>query len=252
VARSRWSRKARREGRFILILTSPLRLAADEVHIWWLDDDAERLDLTDFSAVLNASEKAQAARYVFARDRARFVLARGALRRLLAAYTASSAEALRFATGQYGKPALESCGPSYNISHSGALLLIAVAATGLAVGIDVEQHRPMCDIDSLAAVCLSSEESQVWRLLPADQKEAAFFRLWARKEAWLKASGDGLARPLQSITVGLGPQPALFASAQAGWSMHDLQFAPDYSAALVVAHPSPDVSITDLRSSVFR
>ena len=245
--------RARREapGTGCATRTPSLHIAPGEVHVWWLNEDAERQDLAPLSALLNPAETALADRFVFARDRARFLLARGTLRRLLAVYTGFSAEALHFATGLHGKPALAPFGPSFNLSHSGTVLLIAVAPAALAVGIDVERHRPLCDVSSLAATCFSPEEHAAWSMLPAEQREASFFRLWARKEAFVKATGEGLAHPIQRITVGLGVRPALRAPAQIGWSLHDLELGRDCSAALAAAHPAPRVSFAYLRTLLY-
>jgi 4'-phosphopantetheinyl transferase len=125
-----------------------------------------------------------------------------------------------------GKPHVAG-GPSFNISHSGGLALIAVCADG-DLGVDLEQHRAMRDAATLARRYFTAAE--------ADDVAAGdlglFFRIWCRKEAWVKARGDGLYQPLNTVDVRTAP---------AGWLLEDVDVGPGYSAA--VARPGDRLPI---------
>ena len=144
---------------------------------------------------LSTDERGRARRLRFERDRARFVLGRGMLRMILSRYTGVPAEELVFAYGANGKPNLSSISSGdilqFNVAHSDSLALYAVARE-YEVGIDVERIHTTDDADEIAARFFSERENIWWRSLPEHRRGEAFFNLWTRKEACLKASGDGL------------------------------------------------------------
>jgi 4'-phosphopantetheinyl transferase len=223
-----------------------LRLAPDEVQVWWLSTDAEQRDLAAFAAVLDPAEQVRAARFVFLRDRARFILAHGALRHLLAAYVDRPAGALHFSAGAHGKPALAEPDPAFNLSHAGDIVLIGVAPNRRHLGVDVEPHRSVHEMTELVGNCFSATEATAWRRLPASQREAAFFRAWTRKEAFIKATGEGLSRPLASFTVSIDDTPAIRTPNLPHWSLHQLDISRHAAAALAIDHPRPRISLAQL------
>jgi 4'-phosphopantetheinyl transferase len=223
-----------------------LLLVPDEVQVWWLNTDTERCDLAPFAAVLDPAEQDRAARFVFPADRARFTLAHGALRFLLAAYVERPAAALRFTVGVHGKPALAGADLTFNLSHSFGLVLIGVASIGRHLGVDIERHRPIHQMTELVENCFSQTEAGALRRLPAAQRETAFFRLWTRKEAFVKATGEGLTRPLESFTVSMDNRPAICAPNLPHWSLHHLDICPHATAALAIDHPRPLISLAQL------
>jgi 4'-phosphopantetheinyl transferase len=180
---------------------------ADEVHIWHGQVTGEPAG-ADF-AVLSAAEQARAARFARPGDRARFVAAHAAQRRLLARYLGTDPAAIRFGrspcckcgSGEHGRPAVEwpAAGLSHNLSRSGQHWLLAVAAGG-PVGVDIECHRDI-DHDRMAEACLTGSEQLYLRGQRAEQRRQVFFRCWTRKEAVLKACGVGLAAKLTSLEV---------------------------------------------------
>ncbi|RVT85287.1 4'-phosphopantetheinyl transferase superfamily protein [Rhodobacteraceae bacterium CCMM004] len=155
-------------------------------------------------ALLSADESARADRFVFDRDRDRFVAARAGLRRALAAVTGTAADALAFAYEQNGKPRIDG-GPVFNLSHSGDLAALAVAAGGVdpILGLDIEAPRAV-ERDLPERVFSAAERAEL-AALPDAAWEAGFFAGWTRKEAVIKALGDGLSMPLDSFDVTLGP-----------------------------------------------
>jgi 4'-phosphopantetheinyl transferase len=165
---------------------------------------------------------------------------------------------LEFCYGPQGKPALagvwSASGWHFNLAHSLDLALLAVTRSG-PVGVDVERIRPLRDVDQLVSRFFSPRESAAFQALPAEQKPDAFFRLWTRKEAWLKATGEGIAESLGRVEVSFLPgEPARLLSlpggpaALSGWRLHDLDPGPGFIAALAVVagagpiqRESPDV-----------
>ena len=218
-------------------------LRAGEPHVWRaaLDLDAPRL--AEFQATLSADECERAARFHFERDRSHFIAARGFLRELLSGYLDCPAAALHFSYGPRGKPALAApaANLSFNLSHAHGLALFAFAR-GAALGVDIEHVRAGFATADIAERFFSPREQSSLRALPAAQRAEGFFNGWTRKEAYIKATGDGLAIPLDSFDVTLAPgeAPRLLAVRAADalasrWSLYDLSPGPDFAAALVVA-----------------
>lgn len=219
-------------------------LPDDEVHIWraWLDQPSEVVQ--ELHEVLDGDERGRAERFRFERDRRRFVVGRGRLRLILGRYLSAAPADLRFAYGAHGKPTVAGAADGrplcFNVSHSDALAVYAVTR-GRQLGVDVEAVRPMPDAEQLAARFFSPRENAAWRALGPGDKPAAFFRCWTRKEAFLKATGQGLAQPLDAFDVTLAPEaPArlLYVAgdpeAAARWTLRDLAPAAGYVAALAV------------------
>jgi 4'-phosphopantetheinyl transferase len=218
-----------------------LLLRADEVHVWRIDLDPAA-PIHEGADVLSSAEQGRAARFAFARDRRRFAVSHLALRSILARYLGAEPAALAFAPRGAGKPRLVgSSDLSFNLSHSGERALVAVAR-GREVGIDIEQLRELDDPERLAESCFAASELRAWRGLARAERTQAFFATWTRKEAYLKARGDGLARPLGSfeVPVGRDVSPRLLgdaedAGAAAHWRFFDVDVGPSYAATLVAA-----------------
>lgn len=168
--------------------------------------------------LLSADERERADRLRFERDRRRYVVGRALLRTLLARYTAAPAEELAFGYGELGKPWLDA-GPSFNLSHSGDVALYAFAAAG-ELGVDVELDDADFATDRIAERFFSPAEVSALRSLPPAAQPRAFLRCWTRKEAFVKARGDGLSLALDSFDVTLAPdEPA--ALLRTAWSRRE-------------------------------
>jgi 4'-phosphopantetheinyl transferase len=211
-----------------------------EVHLWLagVAELAERA--AALLGTLSADERDRAGRFHREADWRRFVVARGALRIILARYLGSDARALAFRYGPFGKPELPDAPLRFNLSHSGDLALCAVTR-GRAVGVDVEQLRPVADCEQLAARYFSPEEHAALVQLSAAARSRAFLACWTRKEAYVKARGDGLSFPLDAFAVSLAPgtAPALLrhrldATEVDRWSFAALEPEPGYVGALAV------------------
>ena len=200
--------------------------------------------LRTLQATLSLDEERRAASIRIERVRRRFIAARGTLRAVLAREVGAPAGSLRFVAGPLGKPSLDfpRVDPpiELNLSHSEDLFIVAVAR-GHAVGVDVEVIRPDVDVAGLAARFFSpGERDRLLALDPADHRRA-FFTCWTRKEAYIKARGEGLAIALDRFDVAFGPgePPALLADradpgAPGEWTILDLPLFPNASAAIAV------------------
>ena len=214
----------------------------NEVHVWRVNLDGLRRDY--FDDALSPEDRMRAARFRFAVDRRRFTVARASLRLVLARYLEAGPADLRFEHGAYGKPRLaidqNRYGVQFNLSHSNQLALIAIARYR-EVGVDVEFIRPDFATDETAEHFFSSAELRQFASIDAETKTQAFFDCWTRKEAYIKARGEGLSFPLDQFDVSLAPDapPRLLANRLdredvSRWSFQGLFPAPQYAAALTV------------------
>ena len=201
--------------------------------------------LREMHALLSPSERVRAARFVFERDRRTFVMSHAALRGILAGCSGMRPEALRFRREARGKPYLidAPAGLQFNLSHCEGFCLVGVVR-GPAIGVDVERIRPMDDMAALTRECFSAAEQREFAAVPATDRERAFFNGWTRKEAFIKAVGDGLSYPLEKFDVTLAPgrPPRLTAiggspHAASGWTLDAHAPATDAMAAVAIAAP---------------
>jgi|HubBroStandDraft_5_1064220.scaffolds.fasta_scaffold59391_1 4'-phosphopantetheinyl transferase len=192
--------------------------------------------------LLSPEERRRAARYRAGRPRTDFIVTRGTLRLLVAKYLRVEPQGLSFHFSEYGKPHLD--GPSdlrFNVSHTDGLALLAFARTR-AIGVDVEKINAAPDARKLAERFFSVREREFLEDLSGDELRAAFFRCWTRKEAYVKARGEGLSLPLHQFDVSVAADEAhaLLATrpdpSEAGrWILRDLPVNSGYAAALAVA-----------------
>jgi len=216
---------------------------ATEVQLWRGSLDLQDAALHEAYAVLSGDEIERARRYKFPRDRGRFVGARAFLRRTLAEYLSVSPRELAFIYGPFGKPGLSPpfAGETleFNLSHSGDVAVLAVARDA-PVGVDVEQVIRVANLQGIASRFFSAYENARLNAAPAYARELAFYYCWTRKEAFLKALGDGLAHPLDSFDVSLDERQARLVAirgdreAASMWSLVHLCPAPGYVAALAI------------------
>jgi len=165
-------------------------------------------ELRAAAALLSDAERERAARFAFQHDCRRYIVARARLRELLGARLAVQPQAVEFSYGPHGKPALAprfaDSALCFNVSHCEDVAVHALAV-GREVGVDVEVVRALPDADAIAARFFSPRESEAYRALDPHHRPAGFFNCWTRKEAFVKALGDGLAYPLNRFDVSLAP-----------------------------------------------
>jgi len=197
-----------------------------------------------WSAPLTQDERERAQRFRFEEDKRRFLCGRGALRTLAGGYLGADPAALRFVYSEAGKPGLapEAGHPAlrFNLSHSGDYVLLGFA-WGRAVGVDVELVRKDIEAEQIARRFFSQREQQDLLSLPASDRIPAFFRCWTRKEAYVKATGEGLGLPLNQFDVAFLPgKPAALLATRPDpaealhWVMHDIDLGQAYAAAAIV------------------
>lgn len=205
----------------------------------WVVDTAlspDRLDLCD--SILEASERVRADRFVRAADRARYVASHAALRLILADRLELDPAEIRFATGANGKPDLAGTARgalAFNLSHSGDRALIGMTA-GAAIGVDVELLRALPDAVRIARAHFADDESAALAALPPKATETAFYGLWTRKEAVVKALGTGLALPLDRFSITLPPAPPRLLRGGLGgaWTLETVDLGPCYAATVAI------------------
>lgn len=228
-----------------------LELKVGQVHIWCTSLDQPFNSVTWLSELLSKDEQTRASRFVFDKDRQHFTVARANLRLILSRYLKIEADQLRFRYGAQGKPELAGINSNslyFNISHSHGLALFAVARDRT-LGIDLELVRPLNDMDSIAERFFSREEYAAYHILSPEEKPLGFFNCWTRKEAYIKAIGEGLSHSLTEFDVSLTPgKPAKLLRTQNNsrpandWSMTALTPAFNYVGAIVVEGQSAQIS----------
>jgi 4'-phosphopantetheinyl transferase len=219
-------------------------LADNEIHVCATTLSVPPEALARFAATLSPDETERAGKFKFEKHRNRYIAGRGALRNILAQYLHANAADLRFIQLENGKPALAEnfakAGIHFNLAHSENLALIAVTQLGM-VGVDVEYVRPIKEMDALVARFFSPRENDAFQKIPDNEKPAAFFNLWTRKEALLKATGEGITRSLSLVEVSfLAGEPARLlaisgdAAKAAQWSLRDLSPATGFTGAVAI------------------
>ena len=205
------------------------KLAAGEVHVWSWALGRPAGEVARLLELLADDERERAGRYLHVPAREQFVAARAGLRLILAGYLALDSARIAFTHGPAGKPALAHWpGLHFNVSHSADVALIAVTRRG-EVGVDVERVRPFANDLGMAERFFSPYETGVLRSLEGERRRAAFFHAWTRKEAYLKARGQGLSYGLERVEVTLLPEEAArflridgCERLAAQWSLHHL------------------------------
>lgn len=230
-------------------------LADDEVHIWRIFTDRPT-ELARLRQTLSEDERAKADRFRFERDRRRCVLRRAALRKILADYLGTRPEQIEFSYGRQGKPELavpfSSSGYQFNLSFSGELALCAVARRPL--GIDLEQERLVENAALVAKHFFTVGEIAVQSA--AENPNQVFLRHWTRKEALMKATGSGLAVPLNSFDVSQLSEQAAWQvtlpdalGMATSWWLQDLIAPSGWMAALATARRPENLQWRDANIS---
>jgi 4'-phosphopantetheinyl transferase len=233
-----------------ILWKSPLEkpvLSEDAVHVWCASLQHSTFEVEQLAATLSEDERTRASRFHFPQHQRRFIVARGLLRRLLADYLQLNSSKIEFNYTQRGKPVIaQDSHLQFNLSHSEELVVYAFCWHHL-VGVDVEYIRLASDIEQIADRFFTKWEYDGLRSLPLEERTLAFFRCWTRKEAYLKACGDGIAGGLDTIEVSLTPEAEIrhinnsTALAQK-WGLQNLIPAVDYVGA--IASPNPHLKIS--------
>ena len=220
-----------------------LALSNDEVHVWCASLDRSPESIENLALLLSVEERTRAARFYFERDRKHFIMGRGLLRMILSSYLGMKPAQVRFHYGPNGKPALKAGAHGktvqFNLSHSQDVALYAICCNRQ-VGVDVEYIQTVPEADRIAEDFFSPHESAMIHACSEEHKMDLFFHMWTYKEAYLKASGEGLTRPLTEIkTLPVYGEPAHLFSTVGDrreafqWRMQSFRPQPGYLAAVV-------------------
>jgi 4'-phosphopantetheinyl transferase len=221
-----------------------LSLVDRDVHVWKAPLDLATTRVQRLGETLAEDEQARARRLFFERDRRRFIVCRGVLRALLGRYLGAAPGALKFRYSPHGKPAVAigfgGDALRFSVAHAHDMALYGVAI-GREIGIDLEHIRPDFASDHIAEQYFSRREVAALRALSPASRLEAFFNCWTRKEAYIKARGEGLSLPLDRFDVSLAPgEPAALLSTlddppeASRWSLQELFPGPGFVAAIAV------------------
>ncbi len=184
----------------------PSALQKDQIHLWRVDLDGLSVPPQQCLGVLSVDERERAERFRFELHRQRFVRCRYLLRTLLAGYIGTQAQCVTFVYSSYGKPNLggehQSSSIRFNVSHSDRMGLLGFTL-GRQIGVDIEAIRQDIDVEQISARFFSEVERRALARLSQELKVPAFFRCWTRKEAFIKAKGEGLSLPLADFDVSI-------------------------------------------------
>ncbi|MFD0936623.1 4'-phosphopantetheinyl transferase family protein [Methylobacterium trifolii] len=216
--------------------------------VWTVDLALSEAGRARCAGVLSSEEETRAGRFLRAEDQARYRTSHAALRLILGLALDADPRRLRFTTGPAGKPAL--AGPdrglAFNLSHSGSRALVGLSRQG-PIGVDVEAVRPLPDALRIAHGHFAPDEAASLAALPAGQVEAAFFALWTRKEAVVKALGAGLSLPLADFSVSLPPDPPrllrILGGSPRAWTLRHLEPGPGTVGAAAIASAEARLSL---------
>ncbi|MFM7407953.1 MAG: 4'-phosphopantetheinyl transferase HetI [Cuspidothrix sp.] len=215
-----------------------LNLSSNDVHIWRINLHQSESQLQTFQATLSSDEITRAERFYFPEHRQRFITGRGTLRAILGQYLAIDPKEVEFAYQARGKPLLAAKfahrGLLFNLSHSQNLALLALSYQHQ-IGIDLEYIRTMSDLESLAKRFFSPREYEHLCLVSGPEQKQIFFRYWTCKEAYLKATGDGLVQ-LEEIEINIKPNQPSQLLVSGNWTLRELTPAENFAAAVVVAN----------------
>jgi 4'-phosphopantetheinyl transferase len=216
-------------------------LKEKEVQVWCADLEPEADRLAALQETLAAVEIERANRFHFWRDKRRYIAGRGILRVLLGRYLNDPTPDVEIAYSEHDKPFLPTSRVQFNLSHSKGIGLYAFCL-GAEIGIDLEEIRPISDAEGIAARFFSSGEYARFQAVPEEKRNDAFFTCWTRKEAFIKAVGEGLSYPLDSFEVAFLPgEEVRLLSIQGSekeavrWSLYSLSPAAGFVGALAVS-----------------
>ncbi len=216
-------------------------LGHNELHFWWARVPTDGTDGSALAASLAHDEQERAARFKVATPRQEYIVTRYILRHLLSAYVRQPAAALGFAYQAHGKPFLpDQPALGFSASHSHGLAVFGFA-WNYPVGVDVEKAQSGRPVMQIAERFFSERERSALRRLPEEEWNAAFFRIWTRKEAYIKALGEGLSHGLGQFDVSLeaGAEDALLATRpdpaeSARWLLREAEVPSPYVAAAAI------------------
>lgn len=217
-------------------------IADDEVHVWHASLDPYAGDEDELLPLLSEDERERMRRFRFQEHQNNFLFCRSMLRMLLTSYLGTPPAELRFAYSAHGKPslALPSATLEFNLSHSAGKVLFAFSRSRR-IGVDVERVREDLNVEDIAQRFFSSAERHALMQMSPVMRYQSFFNCWTRKEAFVKAKGEGLSCPLESFDVSIDSADEHVRlttrpdnSEAQKWHLYPLSSFPGYAAAIAV------------------
>lgn len=231
-------------------------LLDNHVDVWKIDLSQHVSYVDAYAKFLNAEETERAQRFYFLKDRQYFTITRACLRLLLGKYLNQAPADIHFTLNQYGKPFVAEQALHFNVTHSQDIALIAFNLNQ-ALGVDIEKITREVEYLDLAQRFFAEEEIQQLTSVPVTQQAQVFFNIWTRKEAFIKAIGQGLSFPLTKFAVTglLDRPPALIRVddnefAKLSWMFTSFVPATDYLAALGVAQKIKQINYWQFSDSL--
>lgn len=220
------------------------QLSKKDVHVWHVNVKSLAGRVHQWSNLLSQTERSRSEAFAHQSDQERFVIAHGVLRILIGRYLNVAPANLKFAEVARKKPCLEAIyadsGLQFNLSHSHGYVLLAFTYNRQ-VGIDIEYMRSLPDLEKIANKTFSLQENKEIKKLKPEERIAAFYRCWTRKEAFVKALGEGLYYPLDRFSVSIFPEESNCLlqiderpAETSHWTILNLETDPEYAAALAV------------------
>lgn len=213
-------------------------LANNEAHVYFARLSELPVSADKWLPLLDDTERDRAARFVLPALTERYILTHGLLRLILGAYLKIAPKAVCYAFNQHNKPMLANAHAStlqFNLSHSDDAVVIAIT-NGIAVGVDIEKMQTDAKLAVAERFFNPAEVAALIALTPTEQA-IMFYRLWAKKEAVVKADGQGFAVLHTAFSVCVTDTPETIALQQTEWSLYTLKLLPDYAAALATSQP---------------
>jgi 4'-phosphopantetheinyl transferase len=214
-------------------------LSQGELNIWHISTNISASEFIDLKSTLSKNESAKASFFEFDKARDAYVVGQSALRRLLSGYLGIPAEIVQLGRSKKGKPySMDDPQLFFNMSNSGSLVAIAFSRDG-EVGLDLEQLRPLSDLDDLITKNFTPSEIKFINSKP-DDNIRRFFRFWTIKESYLKALGEGMRLPPDNLEFSIENDRVRLLSVrgifdQADWNFEEFSIAPDYVGTITYA-----------------
>jgi 4'-phosphopantetheinyl transferase len=223
------------------------------VQVWAMSTTSPDSTIARFYEFLSPQEKNRAHRFRIDHLQREFIITRGTLRTLLGHYLNSEPTNIQLSYGPRGKPRIAGAANiDFNVSHSANIALFAFTRD-CEVGIDIEKICPLTDMYNIANRYFTAEETSQLMRIPANQREHAFYLCWTRKEAFIKAIGDGLSVRLDSFRVTFDPkeQARLILNERnehdaKTWTLADLKFSTEFAAALAYCDATRPIRVASL------
>lgn len=215
-----------------------IELDANTIHLWIDDLNLSTEEISERKLLLSPDELERAMQFRSTIHQERFIASKSSLRLILSHYLLYSAEEIRFSQNEHKKPLLLESNPNrvtFNISHSDNKAVYAIGRD-MDIGIDIEQIQ-LDDKQAIAKRFFNAQENSALDALPDHERANAFYTIWTRKEAVLKAIGTGLYTPLASFSVSAQPKPEILNLKNEQWYLFSLNLDPAYTAAVASNKP---------------